>query len=576
MSLGTTAGQPLPRLPVDFAVRFLAVGGGGATDEDEGAQEPTAEEQFSRACTVSFSYAGTRNAPLEKLRGFCSSSTDSPVECKSVVVEGLVEAIKESNGVGGNNAIPRWCTSVYGWFQRKYGQHCLSQCLKTQCVSTCKWMKEKERLEKVDINVYEKELKIKADEKALRKDRHEFEVSQEWLEKVRRTNATAYRKVSSAQEMFETATERLGNSTLRARQASEKLSKMEEDLRKMARNVSSREMDLENARHAWDMQGQKVVNSDKVAATYANKLAKLNETRGQLQEAKMVKSREIDAIKKLIADDRGVIEKMKADIKEHDQKVEPVNRSVIADEAELKAKRAAGTEPAKMLDILAKTIARNRQRLQKLAAEGRDKRHVLDKVQQAVTRSDAKVAKMEAEVAQTAEINKLSEEMQGVTLKQMSEQGTLREARKVLNETAAAMASAEAALAAAKEQQAKTERTLPFLQGDKAERDKEVRSLTEKYEEAKADLEALEDYLAVTNEKATKVSAETGAAEARIAKTADQLNATTVDVAHERAEVDDARYAHDRKKPFIVRHHEMARDVEHSQKRNEVQRASWK
>merc|ERR1719443_346398 len=145
-----------------------------------------------------------------------------------VLVDGLVQAIKDGNRINGDEAFPRWCKSVWVWFATKYGNRCLNKCMKTQCVPVCQWMKKRNRLDDVDINVYEKELRLEKDKKELAKDRHDLKLKEKTLSKRERAEVKAISNKVYARRALDFAADRLGNATALSRNASKKLAKFED------------------------------------------------------------------------------------------------------------------------------------------------------------------------------------------------------------------------------------------------------------------------------------------------------------------------------------------------------------
>merc|ERR1711861_1348 len=85
------------------------------------------------------------------------------------------DAMSHHDNPSSSKAFVQWCDKVWSWFQVKYGQYCLNQCHKLQCEDTCAWMKERKRLDDIDVEKAEDEYQLQQKQKKLRKDQRQVE-----------------------------------------------------------------------------------------------------------------------------------------------------------------------------------------------------------------------------------------------------------------------------------------------------------------------------------------------------------------------------------------------------------------
>lgn len=101
--------------------------------------DAAAEDVFIRKCAVAMTVKSSDMLPTDALRKFCES-TDVIMECRLQ----LEKPLQQLHRQGGDMQV--FCHSAYDWFQQKYGMYCPSQCGKTQCKSTCEWLKQQKVL----------------------------------------------------------------------------------------------------------------------------------------------------------------------------------------------------------------------------------------------------------------------------------------------------------------------------------------------------------------------------------------------------------------------------------------------
>lgn len=550
--------------PFDLATRFLVASSGAAAASSMSAigDDPVvtdAGELFSMECAVAFaSLPEGKYTPISKLKGFCST-TDQPVKCKQVVVEGLEQANKAGNRIGGEMAWSNWCTSVWEWFAETYGQHCLSQCTKTQCRSTCEWMSKRKKLDEQDLALYDLEEQLKDNQRQLASDKEDLRRKKEKVQYEEGRKQSLQRKMKYAVEKAQNEEWALNNATAAEETAKLKVQEMRSMISNLTRSFEAASMKLEKANHNQEMAEEKASQLQDEVSKEQDLVDDTTSELAALDEKQKAKLKDVSALEIMIKEDTEKIASMKIEVGE-EETTYAAKEQALAEQEKALAAEVAEKGKSEMLDIKGQYLQEERQKLKDFKSKVEEKKFEMEKLEQSISLAQDKISKLKERA--NASYKGKSAALQEVIQKATSEVTALNTKLTAANATlAAASGDAAAALTEFEEAEKKhlvAEKTLPLLSDDLKE--KQAKSA-----------EVLQDERAAENDKRKAGMALSGAVQktedaivemnmtwASVNETSAKLNATSFDLAKKRKVMNSRQHNHSKVQPFIVRHHDLA------------------
>lgn len=558
------ASQPVT--PFDLATQFLVASNGASAANNMKAMaigdDPVvtdAGELFSMECAVAFaSLPGAKYTPFTKLKAFCSA-TDQPVKCKQVVVEGLDTAIKAGNRIGGEMAFSNWCNSVWGWFAEAYGQHCLSQCTKTQCRSTCEWMSKRKKLDEQDVAIYGLEEQLKNDQRQLASDKEDLRRKKEKVQYEEGKKQSLKRKMKYQSEKSQNAKWRLGNSTASVESAKLKVSEMKNMIRNLTRKVEGAASTLAKAQGDQDMAEQKTSQIQDKVNKEQELLDETTLERAALDEEHQAKMKDTAALEMMIEQDTKKAASLKVEISE-DQTTYDAKEQALTEQDNALAAEIAQKGPSEMLDIKGKYLKEERGKLKEFKSKLDAKKFELERLEQSVTLATGRITKMQTRRNATynTKRDQLNQVIQEATTEMNALTTQMTAANTTLNTAVGAVTAASAAFEETEKKHQVAENTLPLLADTLKEKQAKLSEATEEEKEARADKRKIGMALGNAEESTEDAIVEMNSTWGYVNETTAKLNTTSMELAKQRKEINSQQFNHSKVQPFIVRHHDLA------------------
>lgn len=549
--------------PFDLATRFLvannAASSMSAMNSGDGEVVTDAGELFSMECAVAFaSLPGGTYTPVAKLKAFCST-TDQPVKCKQVVVEGLAQATKDGNRIGGEMAFSNWCNSVWAWFAETYGGHCLSQCTKWQCRSTCEWMEKRKKLDDEDLGIYDLEEELKDNERQLRSDKEDLRRKKEKVQYEEGKQQSLQRNMKYELEKMQNAKYRLGNSTAAEDTAELKVQEMRGMIKNLTKSLRTAETTLESADNAKEMAEQKASQLLKQVNAAQDLLDEKNSELQAVEEEHKSKLKDVAALELMIEEDTKKLASMKTEVSELETDYAAKAQALAEQEKALAAEpKTEGNK--EMLDIKAKYLEEERQKLYQFKSKVDEKKFDMEKVENSITLAKERITKLQSRKEATYKTT--TDSLNQVIGKVTAEATSLNTQLTAANTTRdAATANASSALTSFEDAQKKhlvAVKTLPLLEDSLQEKQAKSAEAVKEEREARNDKRKVGIALGRATEAVEDAIEEMNATWIFVNETSAKLKNVSSDLTEKRQDINGRQHNHSKVQPFIVRHHDLA------------------
>jgi len=268
------------------AAVFVAYAPGPAPATSSSAMEvdpdAAAENVFIRKCTVAMTVKSADMLPSDALRKFCES-TDAIMECRLQ----LEKPLQQLHRQGGDMQV--FCHSAYDWFQQKYGMYCPSQCEKTQCKSTCEWLKQRKVLKAAGEKLQDRSDADSGSQKKLQELEAELVDARQDAEMRNRSVAQGEVNVERANATLQEDLRSVTWQQNRSSQVDDLVRSLEEKKEDFAVNITARGETLDELNMRIDKAdlGTHMLEDDKrqIQGKAGEAAAKLNELQHQLSQA---------------------------------------------------------------------------------------------------------------------------------------------------------------------------------------------------------------------------------------------------------------------------------------------------
>merc|ERR1719198_361292 len=510
-----------------------------------------AKDDFVRKCTVALSVTDDKLHPTSVVEKFCQT-TDAVVECRMELAMEL-KRIYQQGGEG--SQIQDFCVLAYGWFEKKYGMYCPSQCSKYQCKATCLWLDAKKTLDKVGET-------LKEEEEASQKDRSSLEAAEKALKETEQESLDANRTVEQAEVDVKRANESY-HEAIEAFEFEEKqVSKVDaevERLKEKHTNLTKAYTEKE------DFKTQLQFTIDKVNLNISQQKRVIE----YFQENLTARKADITPKQGEIDKHKEELKKLMEDESEEQKKVEELDTEIEAAESKVEDKKS---NLQKAEDILAKVknnhmsdtvigtaedgVRQEEERLKKAEDElwELNRTRTSHKIDLAHTRKDISEVTNETEAANTyisgvqAMVEELESEIE-------AEEGKLDSMKRDLEEKEDTMAETKHTMEELSTETDKTETTLKLTKGNLKDLQDGLNKAGGKRDQAKSMLTLTEKDLQRKIEAASVLHSKLAAATQQVAVEKEALSAGNEDLKKRQEAHTQAEFALERKKPDIVRLH---------------------
>lgn len=265
----------------------------------------------------------------------------------------------------------------------------------------------------------------------------------------------------------------------------------------------------------------------------------------------------IEAIKQMIADDEKKVEAVRKKIVAHNVTTSDKEAQYADQKAALEADKLGGLVSGTMLGIKIQALWERRQELREIENKGMSMTHNMERLQQIVSLSREKVDSMETKLNEDDGLDIIQVELD-LTQAQLTEAQALFSAAEAdVTDKAATKGLAEEALNKWRDLGAEANRRLPAIEQKLETKRDTKRELTKRLLDARdvarsstAKLNKDRMRLNETDQEYNATDAEAEARDRRLSEQAESL-------AKSREGFQNVRWAHERKKPLIVSHHNL-------------------